>query len=176
MENKQQPPTKIGKTWFIQRGNNPDDIFACEEQECWGLLQNKSNWRRNDFKIVGVSDGQTYVKMLKESQSEVSKVQQEVELLSKDLTRYLDTRDNFKFKELLPETDDKMVRVSALIKELQDKIDEKSIILKDAQQYIVNKAFKAELDIARGNIEYPANFDVITPHGNRDKILRELGK
>lgn len=176
MENNNQPPTKIVKTWFIQRGNDERDIFACDEQEAWNLFNNRSNWARRDFKIVGVSSGETYFKALKENQSEVLRIQDEVSNLSRDLTRYLDTRDNFKFKELLPDTDEKMVRVDTLIKELQDKIDEKNKILNNAQKYVVDKAFQAELEVARGNIEYPSNFDVITPLGNRDKILKQLGK
>ncbi len=176
MENNNQPSTKIVKTWFIQRGNNEKDVFACDEQEAWNLFQNKSNWARKDFKIVGVSSGETYYKALKESQSEVSKIQGEVANLSRDLTRYLDTKDNLKFKELLPDTDEKMVRVNALIKELQDKIDEKNKILNNSQRYVVDKAFQAELAVARGNIEYPTNYDVMTPLGDRERILKQLGK
>jgi hypothetical protein len=176
MENTNQPPTKINKTWFIQRGDNPNDIFACEEQEAWGLFQNRTNWMRRDFKIIGVSDGSTYVKVLNESKGEVDKAQSEVASLSRDLTRYLDTKDNLKFKELLPDTDEKMIRLNGLIKELEDKIEEQNKILNNAQKYMVDKAFKAELEIARGHIEMPSNFDVMTPNGDRDRILRQLGK
>lgn len=174
MENTQ--PTKVGKTWFIQRGNNPEDIFACDEQEAWGLFNNRTNWMRRDFKIIGVSDGTTYVRTIKKANAEINQLQQEVAVLSRDLTRYLDTRDTLKFKELLPETDEKMVRVSGLIKELEDKLAEKNKILNNAQKYVVDRAFKAELEVARGKIEHPSNFDVFTPNGNRDKILKQLGQ
>jgi type IV secretory pathway VirJ component len=176
MENNNTQPTKVSKTWFIQRGSNEKDIFACDEKEAWGLFQNRSNWRRNDFKMIGVSDGQTYVKVLRDSQNEINQVRSEVEALSRDLTRYLDTRDNLKFKELLPDTDEKMKRVDALIKDLQDKVDAKNVILNNAQKYVVEKAFNAELEMARGKIEMPSNFDVMTPHGDRQKILNAMGK
>jgi hypothetical protein len=169
-------PTKITKTWFIQRGNNPEDVFACDEQEAWGLFNNRSNWMRRDFKIVGVSDGSTYVKTIKDGQQEIFSLQNEVAALSRDLTRYLETQDKLKFTDLLPETDEKVIRVKVLVKELQDKIDEKSGVLSNAQKYVVDKAFKAELEVARGHIEMPQNFDVFTPHGDREKILRQLGK
>ncbi len=32
-----QAPTRVGKTWFIKRGDG--FIFACQEQEAWGLSQ-----------------------------------------------------------------------------------------------------------------------------------------
>lgn len=174
MEN--QPNTKITKTWFIQRGENPNDIFACDEQEAWGLFQNRTNWMRRDFKIIGVSDGSTYVRVLNESRSDVEKAQKEVETLSRDLSRYLDTKDNLKFKELLADTDEKMIRLNGLIDELQVKIDAQNKILNNAQKYMVDKAFQAELEVARGNIEQPQNFDVFTPNGSRDKILKQLGQ
>jgi hypothetical protein len=176
MENQNQPPTKVVKTWFIQRGNDPEDVFACDEQEAWGLFNNRTNWMRRDFKIIGVSDGSTYVNALKEANNEVSNLQTEVASLSRDLSRYLETRDNFKFTQLLPNSDEKVVRVNALIKELEDKLDEKNKILADSQKYIISKAFKAELEVARGHIEHPQNFDVFTPTGNRDKILKQLGQ
>jgi len=176
MENNNQPPTKINKTWFIQRGNDPKDIFACEEQEAWGLFNNRTNWMRNDFKIIGVSDGVTYVQTIKESQAETANIQPEIAILSRDLTRFLETRDNLKFKELLPDTDEKMIRVNGLIKELQTKLDEKNLTLSNSQKYIISKAFNAELDKARGHIEQPTNFDIFTPSGNREKILQALGK
>jgi len=176
MENNNQPPTKISKTWFIQRGSNPDDIFACDEQEAWGLFQNRNNWMRRDFKMIGTSDGSTYYKTIQESKSEVLQAQNELSSLSRDIARYLETKDNLKFKELTPDTDEKMIRVDTLINELQCKIDSKNEIVRNAQKFVVDKAFKAELEKARGNIEQPKHFDVFTPHGNRDKILNQLGK
>lgn len=176
METQNVKPTKITKTWFIERGNNPNDIFACDEQEAWGLFENKSNWRRNDFKIVGVSDGQTYVRMINEGQNEIRQLTEEVQNLSRDLTRYLEARDKLKFDQFVPDTDERIIRANVLINDLQSKVDEKNNILHNAQTYVVDKAFKAELEIARGHIEHPHNFDVFTPHGNRDKILKSLGK
>lgn len=174
MENNNQPPTKITKTWFIQRGSDENDIFACEEKEAWGLFQNKSNWRRNDFKIVGVSNGQVYLETIKNSQNEIATLTSEVQTLSKDLTRYLDSRDRLQFDQFVPETDERIIRANKLIKDLQDKLDEKNAILANAQKYVVEKAFKAELEVARGHIEYPSNHDIMTPHGSRDKILSAM--
>jgi hypothetical protein len=168
--------TKIEKTWFIQRGDNPDDVFACGEQEAWGLFNNRSNWARKDFKIVGVSDGKKYVEVIRSGNVEIEQLRNEVQSMSRDLKRYFDTLDGFKFKELLSDTDEKVVKVKGIIKDLQDKVDEKNKVLDNSQGYVIKKAFEAELAVARGHIEQPQNFDVYTPHGNREKILKELGK
>lgn len=169
-------PTKVRETWFIQRGQNPDDIFACDEQEAWGLFHNRTNWMRRDFKIIGVSDGKTYVRIIKESGQKRTQLEERVKQLSADLTRYMHTQDKFKFEDLLPDTDEKVVKIKAITEKLQKEIDEVNAQLQSIHSTIVKEAFDAELAIARGNIKHPTNHDVFTPAGNRDKILQNLGK
>jgi hypothetical protein len=70
VEKKYLQPTK---TWFMERGDGK--IFACEEIEAWELLRNKSNWRRNDFKIIGVSDGLIYAQAVNEASNLIDKQQ-----------------------------------------------------------------------------------------------------
>lgn len=177
-ENKieSMPPTKIGKTWFIQRGQNENDIFACQEEEAWGLFHNRTNWMRSDFKIIGVSDGQTYVRMLKEAGNFKGELEKKVAELSKEITKYSHAYDKFKYEELLEDTDPKVVKLHGILKDLNEQLDKANAELNDIQRVVIKKAFDAELEVARGHIEHPSNHDVFTPGGNRDKILSNLGQ
>ncbi len=169
-----QAPTKVGKTWFIKRGDG--FIFACEEAEAWGLFHNRSEWMRQDFKIIGVSDGKTYVKMLSQAGSIKVKLQQKVNELSRDLTRYLKTYDKFKYEDLLPDSDPKVKKLKKITDDLNRELDVANKELADSQRIIIQKAFDAELKKAKGHIEYPSNHDIFAPAGNKQKILKSLGQ
>lgn len=177
-ENKieQMPPTKIGKTWFIQRGENPNDIFACQEQEAWGLFHNRSNWMRRDFKIIGVSNGQTYIKVMNDAGNFKAGLEKKVTELSREITMYGQTYNKLKYEELMTDKSPKVKKLKGIMDALNAELDKANAELKDIQKTVVEKAFNAELEVARGNIEHPSNHDVITPAGSRDTILRNLGK
>ena len=119
-ENKSQPPTRVGKTWFIERGDGK--IFACEEKEAWNILKNRSNWQRSDFKIVGVSDGKKYVEAIKNASEEKRKVDTQIAEKSSELTRYLNTLDKFKFDQLLDDSDEKVIKVKNIIDNINREI------------------------------------------------------
>jgi hypothetical protein len=170
------PPTKVGKTWFIQRGQNPDDIFACQEAEAWDLFHNRSNWMRSDFKIVGVSDGSTYVKMIREAGNFKEGLEKQVGEVSREVTKYSHAYDKFKYEELLEDTDPKVMKLKGILAELNTKLDDLNKQLQDIQKVVINNAFKAELEVARGHIEHPSNQDFFTPGGNREKILKNFGQ
>lgn len=169
---KNLKPTKIGKTWFIERGDNK--VFACDEQEAWNLVRNKSNWQRQDFKIIGVSDGQTYVNALKEATKEKETIDALIAQKSTELTRYLNTLDKFKFDELLEDDNEKVLKVKAIIKGIEKEIDDLNAKFAKGFQDVVDKAFNAELEKARGNIEMPSNHDIFTPNGDRELIMRNM--
>jgi len=171
-ENKSQPPTKVGKTWFLERGDGK--VFACEEKEAWNTLKNRSNWQRGDFKIIGVSDGKNYVESIKQATANKQLVDAKISEKSAELTRYLNTFDKFKFELLLDDTDEKVVKVKSIINGLKSEIEELSKQFSKGYQDIVDKAFKEELERARGHIEMPTNQDVFTPKGDRDTIMRNL--
>lgn len=171
-----QAPTKVTKTWFIQRGQDPKDVFACDEQDAWGLFHNRTNWMRKDFRIVGVSDGKTYVRVLKENSNLKAELETKVAKLSSDIGRYNRTLDKLKFEDLLTEKDEKVSRVTSIVAESQKDLDVANNELANIQKLVVERAFNAELDVARGKIEHPTNHDVFTPTGNRAKILRTLGQ
>ena len=167
-----QAPTKVVKTWFIKRGDG--FIFACGEQEAWGLFHNRTEWMRHDFKIIGTSDGKTYVRVMKESENMKANLEAEVRRLSAELTRYLKTYDKFKYDDLLEDDDPKVLKAKEITDKLQKELDEKNLNLNSISKTIVEKAFNAELEVARGHIEHPTNQDIFTPNGNREKIIKNL--
>ncbi len=167
-----QKPTKVGKTWFIKRGDG--FIFACQEQEAWGLFHNRTEWMRHDFKILGVSDGSTYVRVMKENENAKGNLEAEVRRLSGELTRYLKTFDKFKYEDLLDDNDPKVLKAKEITDKLQKELDEKNAELNNISKTIIRRAFDAELEVARGHIEHPSNQDIFTPNGNREKILKNL--
>jgi hypothetical protein len=93
-----------------------------------------------------------------------------------DMTRYLKSLDRFKFEELLDDTSDKVIKVKGIISDLEKEIDSTNSSLANIQKSVVDRAFKAELEIAKGNIEQPRKNTVYCPGGNQDKVLRALNQ
>ncbi len=170
-------PTKITKTWFFQRGEDVNDVFACSEQEAWGLLRNRSNWMRRDFKMIGVSDGKTYARIMTQSAHKKQALEQKTQQLAQEITRYNKTYDKFKFDDLLDDEDPKMIKVKGILDNLNAEYEKAKAEFDNINKMIVEEAFKAELDVARGKLEMPENFDVFTPGASkRNKILENLGQ
>lgn len=168
------PPTRVNATWFFERTGD-GYIFACDELEAWNLLNNKSNWARRDFKMLGKSDGKTYVEILKSSNREKEQLMQDRIALDKDYQRYLQTEERLRFTELKDDTDEMVIKVKGLIKELGDKIQAIDSQVNDYNRITVKKAFDAELAKARGNMVAPRNFDITTPiQADREKIIANL--
>lgn len=165
--------TKPTKTWFFERGDG--FVFACEEAEAWGIMKNRGEWMRRDFKFLGMSDGTTYFEVLKNAKKEANELSARKTAIARDLSRYLDTRDDLKFKQLKDDTDEMVIKVGQKIDELQKESDIVENELKNITKNIVDRAFKAELEKARGNMTMPSNADVITPIGSqREVILRNM--
>lgn len=171
-QNQSSKPTK---TWFFERTGDKF-IFACDEAEAWAILYNRGNWMRRDFKMLGVSDGTTYFDIIKNSKQEARELFETKKRLQSDLQRYVATEEKLVFQDLKDDTDPMVIKVKEKIGELQLKVDEIDTQLKDINKTIIEKAFNAELEKARGNFEQPSNHDVITPAGNREKILTNLGR
>lgn len=168
------PPTKVSNTWFFERTGD-GYIFACDELEAWNLLNNKSNWARRDFKMLGMSDGKTYVSVLKSSNQEIAKLNQERAVIDRDYQRYLQTEERLRFDELKGDDDEMVIKVKAILNDLSTKIQEIDSKIANFNSVIVKQAFNAELEKARGNMVAPANFDVMTPiQADREKILANL--
>ena len=169
----QAPPTKVEKTWFMEKDDG--SIIAVSETEAYALTH-PTQFNSKRFKIVGVSDGKIYVSVMKQAGKEKQELENKVKALSSDITRYLNTLDKFKFEELLEDTDPKVIKVREIMDKLQAEIDLANDGLANIQKLVVDKAFNAELEVARGHIELPRNNDVFTPGGNADKVLRALNR
>lgn len=177
-EAQSQPPTRITKTWFIQKEDG--EIFAINEKGAWDLLhnQNRNNLYSHVYKVVGVSDGRTYVETLRNSQNDKVELEQKQQEETRNLTRYINSLDRFKFEELLEDTDPKMIKVKELIAEKEKIVADLNDKLANITKTNIQKAFNAELEKARGHIEMPENNDVATPSADpqtRKKILNNLG-
>ena len=168
------PPTKIANTWFFERTGD-GYIFACDELEAWNLLNNKSNWARRDFKMLGMSDGRTYVSVLKNSNREIASLNEQRVVLDRDFQRYSQTEERLRFTELKDDTDEMVIKVKGILNDLQKKLQVIDDQIQNFNKIIIKKAFDAELEKARGNMVAPANFDVITPiSADRGKILDNM--
>lgn len=168
---KQSP----SKTWFFERGDGK--IFATSEEEANEILRNRTNWMRRDFKMVGVSDGKTYDRIIKENKINSIKVREEIEKITVSLNKYLATYDRMKFEQLLPDTHEQIIKVKALIKEVETTIAEKEAEFTKITKNSATTAFEEELKLARGHIEYPENKNIITPGVTGDarkKILNNM--
>lgn len=168
------PPTKVNNTWFFERTGD-GYVFAVDELEAWNLLNNKSNWARRDFKMIGMSDGKTYVEVLKSSNREKETLLQERARLDTDYQKYLATEERLRFVELKDDTDEMVIKVKGLLHGLAEKIRVIDDQINNYNQITVKKAFDAELAKAKGNMVMPNNFDIVTPRQeDRDKILANL--
>ena len=166
--------SKPTKTWFIERTGD-GHIFATDEGDAWNMLTNKSKWVRHDFKIVGVSNGQTYFKIMGQGKQEMQEILDQRKQLEVTYQKYSSTEDRLRFTELKDDSDEMVQKVTKILSDLSKQIAEIDSKIKNFNQHLTNKAFNAELEIARGKIEFPSNHDIITPvSSDREKILSNL--
>jgi hypothetical protein len=179
MDNEQEKAKYLSQnakpvpTWFFERED--DTVFACGEEEAWNIIKNRNLEKR--FKLIGHSDGVIYFKTIKNANNEVVELREQMQRLQEDLTKYLQTEDDLRFKQLKDDDDGMVVRVVAKRTEVSNKIKEVNDQLMDINKTIVDKAFNLELEVAKQNKTQPKNSDVYTPNNeDRDIILRNLGR
>lgn len=170
------------KTWFFQRGDGM--VFACEEHEAWDVVNNKSEWKRRDFRLLGVSDGTTYAKMVKESIVKAKVLEPELTAMENEIMRFQKAEENLLTSEAV-DMDDledpvnaaniaKVMRLRKIIEKQRSKLEEKKDTYRKLVSDVVKRATEAELEVARGNIEWPGAVNIITPNASpqeRKKIL-----
>lgn len=175
------------KTWFFERGDGM--IFACEEREAWDLVNNRSEWKRRDFKIVGVSDGTTYQKVVRESIAQAKVLEPEISRLKEELKRYERAEEKLIMDEAVDMEGDssdavnegnkqKVLRLRGIIDRLDAQLEEKEAAYKSIVSDVVKRATEAELEVARGTIEWPSDMNIMTPDSDqrtRNKILKLMG-
>ena len=168
------------KTWFIERTGDKK-VMAMEEMEAWKTLTNKSTWARHDFRIVGVSDGKTYAKIVQESQGKAREMFKVIKDIETEANKYRKTEEKFVFEDLLELTDPKVVKVKSIIAKYDKDLEKNNAEYLAITKNVAKTAFDAELAKAKrsGNREFPSNQDIFTPGSDaktRRKILREMGE
>ena len=170
--------TRPKKTWFIERTGD-HFIFACEEEEAWKTLTNRSTWARHDFKIIGVSDGTTYAKIINESKGKAREIQLKISEVEKEVNKYRKTEEKFVFEDLLDITDPKVIKVREIISGYDDKLEKMNEEYSSLTKNVAKTAFEAELKVAidGGIRQFPSNHDIITPGASdqeRAKIIKQM--
>ena len=172
MEKEEKIDNKIRQTYFFKRGDG--FLFATEKQGAWELLRGQGNWARRDFTFLGSSDGKIYKKAINESVRKNKDLLLEIKNIKQDITRYLKTEEKLVFEDVVPEDDEKLKRVKSKIKELEERLDKKEELLKGFRERIIREAIKQEVKSAMLNKQIPDNQDIITPGGDRKKILSQI--
>jgi len=169
--------TQPKKTWFIERTGDKF-IFACEEEEAWKTLTNRSTWARHDFKIIGVSDGHTYAKIINESKSKAREIHERIVEVEKEVNKYRKTEEKFVFEDLLDTEDPKVIKIKGIIRGYDDKLDILNEEYSNMTKNVAKTAFNAELQVAidSGNKQFPGNHDIITPGASKEERSKILNK
>lgn len=170
--------TQPKKTWFIKRTGD-DFIFACEEEEAWKTLTNRSTWARHDFKILGVSDGLVYAQIINDSKSKAREIRERIMEVEKEVNKYRKTEEKFVFEDLLDVDDPKVIKIKQIIQGYDDKLDILNEEYSSMTKNVAKTAFDAELKFAieGGNKQFPGNHDILTPGASsqeRSKILSKM--
>ena len=146
-------------TWFFT--DSSGRIFPTNEKEAFNLLTEKSKWRRQDIKMIGMSDGKTYYDVIKNAGAEKTALKEKIQQLKEKRNKYIEGHDKLMFEEFVPETDPRIVRAKAVIKQVDDEIAPAEKELKTLMDGLIQKAFDSEVEKARGNMVNPRDFTVI---------------
>ncbi len=172
------------KTWFFERGDGK--LIICEEREAWDIVNNRSEWKRHDFKLVGVSDGTTFQRIVKESIANAQRLEPEINKLEAELTRYEKAEDKLVVEEAVDMEGDpsdtvneanklKVLRLKKIIARLEEQLNAKQKEYREVVSDVVKRATDAEFAVAKGHIEWPTDMHIITPDADprqRQKILK----
>ena len=107
--------------YFFRRSDG--FIFATEENEAWEIFRGQGNWARRDFSYVGRSNGNTYKKIMAEGKTRKLELKAQIDKINKDIDKFLKVEERLRFDEVLPEDDEKVVRVKNEITKLEKAIE-----------------------------------------------------
>lgn len=174
-----QQATTPKKTWFFKK--NDGSIIAVEEKAAHQLIRNpqrvltERGFRTLDYELIGVSDGKTYANYVNQEKKKLEGLKEEITQKKNDFRRYVKMLERFKFEEFLDDEDAKVKRAKTVIQKEEKELEELEEKYKNMFKNVPQNAFNAELEVAKGNIEMPEDFSVITPVvKDRAKILKQL--
>lgn len=151
--------TPAGPTWWFE--GNDRKPFPAEEKEAFEIMTNRSAWKRHDLRLIGHSDGSTYNEVIKTAGTKARELTEQIAELRNVLAKYTAGHDKLLFEEFAESDDPRVVRARKLIDETQAKIDPLEQELKSFRGGLIQRAFEAELEKARGNIVNPRDMSVI---------------
>lgn len=182
--------TASKKTWFFERGRPGDPdymIFPAGEIEAWNIMYNKSEWMRHDFRMLGVSDGTTYARIISESMAEAARLKPEIDKKRTELERYTLAKETLIMNEAIDMEDledevnaaniEKVKRFDRIIERVTNELETMEKEFRTKTSDVVKTATAAELEVARGHFERPGKINIITPEAQgaaREKILGQL--
>lgn len=186
---------KPKKTWFFERMGD-GMIFPAEAREAWDICYNKSNWKRHDFKLLGTSDGKTYMRIVEESMGRAKVLEPEIAKKKEELSKYMRAEEKLIMDEAVDMEGDptdkeneankaKVLRLRGIMERLHDELDKLEEEFKNISSDIVKRATDAELEVAKKNqqaridagqdLDWPdQDENIITPNTDpkgRGKIL-----
>lgn len=147
------------KTWFFT--DSTGRVFPANEKEAFNLLTENSRWRRQDIKMIGMSDGTTYHQIIKGAGEKTKELVRKIADLKETLNKYIAGHDKLLFEQFADKEDPRVQRAQKLIKEVEGEIEPLEKELKELRTNLVKTAFNAELEKARGNLVNPRDFSVI---------------
>lgn len=184
------------KTWFFQRGHGKNAvIIAAEYREAWDICNNRSEWKRRDFTLLGCSDGKKFNEVIKDAQQIASVLLPEIKSLNIRLGKFNTAQERLELEEVVDEDDPdsdpinaanvaKLKRLRKMISETRKKLSEKKDEYKKTVGEVNQRAFDAELKVAKANMkkngpEWPSAANVETPGAEgqaRNKILKLMNQ
>lgn len=158
MERNMLTPKQITATrfsYFFQRRNG--DIFSTSAIDAWNIQQRDER----DLTFIGASDGREYNKIMRENDTIVRSANARIKVTAQALNKL----NNEEVDALLLDDDVERERIIASVKKKREKIktdqDKLHKILNDIEQ----KAFQAELVIAKQNKVRIPNLGVVGDQG-----------
>ncbi len=147
-------------TYFFER---PDgSVFACEAQE--------ANDAQKKFKHIGTSDGSTYEKMMATVETKGKALHATVKALEARMERLIERLE-------AAEDDGKSTTaVSKRIDEVGKEIEAAQAALDEVLGPAIEKAFAAELKVAKKTVVPPPDMSVMYPMGSQNILQPFLAK
>ncbi len=165
---------KAEKTWIFKRSGDGEIIFSNENQ-AWEMLNAKGNWQRRDFTLIGCSDFKEFERKINDGEKDLASLKEGLEKLRVEVRRYEDSYERMKFDLILDDTDERVVKVRAILDKKYKELEEMKQNVANFKGKIYEKARLEEMEIAKNNKELPGNQDIVTPRGRRQDIINSWG-
>lgn len=179
-EPKNIKPVKHDKVYFVERTND-GKIFTMNEKEVQRRFYENTSIYRWNFKILGVSDGKTMEKYMKENKKDVRELENKKDTLEDRLDRYVEKEDELLFEEMVEDDDPRLQRLQKRKEQTKAKIRDLIKKINDESGEVWKEAFEAEKQVAIENgpsLPEPPS-EIIhskrSSESDRKKIERALG-